>query len=186
MRGCLRPVGRRGESTTTSTQSNAADLDTNDVLGHHLVLRAGAYYPPGVCQHRRCIGNSEGAAPTPPTSTPSPGVAMPCGGTLCRTDSHPHLLPAHLALRNKSNRDWRCVDTILRPCTPLKTLRLSASSAHAHVAWGDRPTMAEGSGRLAMGVRGTIMRVCLDGMLVLEPIGSRQGFMCGGTCACAL
>ena len=32
--------------------------------------------------------------------------------------------------------------------------------------------MAEGSSRLAMGVRGTIVRVCLNGMLVLEPISS--------------
>lgn len=44
--------------------------------------------------------------------------------------------------------------------------------------------MAEGSGRLAMGMHGTVIRVCLDGVLVLELIRSRQGFMGEGMCAC--
>ena len=53
-------------------------------------------------------------------------------------------------------------------------------------AWGYQPTMAERSGRLAMGMCRTVMRVCLDGVLVLELIRLCQGFMCKGMCACAL
>ena len=121
MRGCLQSARpRRGQSTSARTRSNVVDLDISDVLGHHLVLCAGGYGPTGVCRHPKMIGNSEGAALTPPTSIPSPGVPIPCGGTLCRIDSHPHLLPAQLALRNKQLRDRRCLDAmrllLLRGC----------------------------------------------------------------------
>ena len=98
----MRPIGEAVEANPPPLgpgRSNVVDLDISDVLGHHLVraLRAGEYGPAGACRHPMMIGNSEGATLTPPTSIPSPGVPIPCGGTLCRTDSHPHLLPAQLA-----------------------------------------------------------------------------------------
>ena len=124
--------GRRGQSTSAWTRSNVVDLDISDMLGHHPVVCASEYSPTGVCRHPKMIRNSEGATLTPPTSNPSPDVPIPCGDTLCRTDSHLHLLLAQLALRNNQLRDRRCLDAlmlppaVLPPSKPTDSVRLGA------------------------------------------------------------
>ena len=150
------------------------------------MLRAGEYGPTGVCRHPKMIGNSEGAALTPPTSTPSPGVPMPCGGTLCRTNSHPHLLPAQLALRNKQLRDRRCLDAISGNVTPLKTDRLGASR-RIRTRHGDiGPPWPKGETDQPRACLRLFWECARAVCLFLKRMDGKKSSFAGGTCACAL
>ena len=185
----MRPIGEAVEANPPPLgpgRSNVVDLDISDVLDHHLVLCAVEYSPTGVCQHPKMIRNSEGAALTPPTSIPSLGLAIPCGGTLCRTNSPPHLLPAQLALRNKQVRHRRCLDAISSHVAPLETDQLGVSrrirTGHGNIS----PPWPKGETDQPRACLRLFSECARALCLFLKRMDGKKSSFAGGMCACAL